>query len=54
MSSVKSGARLDDIYKPSLWYFDELTFLRDQELQQDGVSSFDDGEDGNEGSIDYI
>ncbi|KAK7078207.1 hypothetical protein SK128_027009, partial [Halocaridina rubra] len=55
MNSVKSGAGLDDIYKPSLWYFDELAFLRDKELQQDGVSSLDDGdEDGNEGSIDNI
>ncbi|KAK7078091.1 hypothetical protein SK128_022192, partial [Halocaridina rubra] len=54
MNSVESGSGLDDIYKPSLWYFDELAFLRDQELQQDGVSSLDDGEDGNEGSIDII
>ncbi|KAK7028242.1 hypothetical protein SK128_004374 [Halocaridina rubra] len=55
MNSVKSGAGLDDIYKPSLWYFYKLAFLRDQELQQDGVSSLDDWEeDGNEGSIDNI
>ncbi|XP_063889616.1 uncharacterized protein LOC135116204 [Scylla paramamosain] len=54
MNSVKSGAGSDDVYKPSLWYFDELAFLRDQELQQEGVSSLDDGEqDGNEGSIDH-
>ncbi|XP_045130420.1 LOW QUALITY PROTEIN: uncharacterized protein LOC123515665 [Portunus trituberculatus] len=40
MNSVKSGAGSDDVYKPSLWYFDELAFLRDQELQQ-GVSSLE-------------
>ena len=39
MNSVKSGAGSDHVYKPSLWYFDELAFLRDQELQQ-GVYFF--------------
>lgn len=36
-SSLKSGTGTEDIYKPSLWYFDMLTFLTDQETpRQDG------------------
>ncbi|XP_037917861.1 uncharacterized protein LOC119655801 [Hermetia illucens] len=31
-SSEKSGAGADDIYKPSLWYFDLLHFLNDQDF----------------------
>ena len=44
---MKSGSGLDDIYTPSLWYFDDLSFLRDQGVQQSRVSSMDDGEDDN-------
>lgn len=29
--SQKSGAGADDVYEPSLWYFDALIFLKDQE-----------------------
>lgn len=29
--SIRSGAGEDEIYKPSLWYFDLLRFLNDQE-----------------------
>jgi hypothetical protein len=29
--SIRSGAGENDIYKPTLWYFDILDFLNDQE-----------------------
>ena len=55
LNSMKSGAGVDDdIYTPSLWYFDDLSFLRDQEVQQPGVSSMDDEIDDNVESIDNI
>ncbi|XP_014274672.1 uncharacterized protein [Halyomorpha halys] len=31
--SVKSGVRAEDIYVPSLWYFNDIDFLRDHEAQ---------------------
>ncbi|XP_060844662.1 uncharacterized protein LOC132924394 isoform X2 [Rhopalosiphum padi] len=40
-SSQKSGAGADDIYEPSLWYFNEIDFLRDQETQLQGTSTLD-------------
>jgi len=30
-SSQKSSAEADDMYEPSLWYYYEMDFLRDQE-----------------------
>lgn len=41
MASQKSGAGTDDIYLPSVWYFDELEFLRDHEMQISGTSTMD-------------
>lgn len=43
-SSIRSGAGTDDIYKPNLWYYNELDFLRDQEGQTQGTSTMDDNE----------
>ncbi|CAJ0936523.1 unnamed protein product [Ranitomeya imitator] len=37
--SNKSGAATDEVYVPSLWYFDLLGFTRDQELQRTMASS---------------
>ena len=31
--SEKSGAGADQVYEPTLWYFQALTFLNDQEDQ---------------------
>ncbi|ESO99569.1 hypothetical protein LOTGIDRAFT_95914, partial [Lottia gigantea] len=31
LDSTKSGVGTDDIYQPKLWYFDAMSFLRDQE-----------------------
>lgn len=42
--SIKSGVGNDDIYKPNLWYFNELDFLRDQEGQMQGTFTMDDNE----------
>ena len=41
MASQKSGAGTDDIYLPSVWYFDELEFLRDHEMQISGTLTMD-------------
>jgi hypothetical protein len=36
--SVKSGASSDDIYKPTLWYFDLFDFIRDQDVPRSSRS----------------
>lgn len=38
-SSKSTGKGLDDIYQPSLWYYDLLMFTTDQETARKGVSS---------------
>ncbi|XP_045138886.1 uncharacterized protein LOC123520565 [Portunus trituberculatus] len=32
MRSMESGASGDDVYQPTLWYYDMLLFLKDQEM----------------------
>jgi hypothetical protein len=44
LASEKSGADIDDIYLPSVWYFDEFKFLRDHEIQITGKSTTDEDE----------
>ncbi|CAJ0932252.1 unnamed protein product [Ranitomeya imitator] len=39
VKSMKSGAATDEVYVPSLWYYDLLGFTRDQELPRTMVSS---------------
>lgn len=39
--SNKSGASADDPYKPTLWYFDLLSFTSDQEKPRQSKSSLD-------------
>ncbi|KAL4720622.1 hypothetical protein ACJJTC_015250, partial [Scirpophaga incertulas] len=41
LQSMKSGSGTDDIYQPTLWYFNEMSFLRDQETASDSQSSMD-------------
>lgn len=41
-NSSKSGAGADDIYKPSLWYFDLLQFLNDQDSVRPTRNTLDD------------
>lgn len=44
--SSRSGAGSEDIYKPHLWYFDNLSFLTDEETARRGVGNLEDkGED---------
>ncbi|KAL1488632.1 hypothetical protein ABEB36_014432 [Hypothenemus hampei] len=43
--SIRSGAGDEDIYKPSLWYFDLLSFLNDQETPRKSTSTIDDETD---------
>ena len=40
-SSKKSGSGEDEIYVPSLWYYDLLEFLKDQEIPSKGLSSIE-------------
>ncbi|XP_053946426.1 uncharacterized protein LOC128863026 [Anastrepha ludens] len=42
--SEKSGAGVDDVYVSSLWYFDDLSFLEEQETQRTGLSSIENEE----------
>lgn len=37
--SIKSGAAVENIYTPHLWYFNHLSFLDDQEVPRDSVSN---------------
>ncbi|XP_047505781.1 uncharacterized protein LOC125050180 isoform X1 [Pieris napi] len=41
LQSMKSGSGTDDIYQPTLWYFNEMFFLQDQETASDLQSSMD-------------
>jgi hypothetical protein len=41
IKSARSGASADDPYKPSLWYFDLLSFLIDQENPRESISSIE-------------
>lgn len=38
-SSMESGASEDELYKPSLWYYDRLLFLKGQEFPQQPISN---------------
>ncbi|KAG8232189.1 hypothetical protein J437_LFUL011416 [Ladona fulva] len=47
--SLESEKVAEDIYKPSLWYYEDLTFLVDQELPIKGISNVNSAElDGEE------
>lgn len=43
-ASKRSGAGGENVYIPSLWYFDELNFLGDQEIPRASVSNIEDDE----------
>ncbi|XP_066987477.1 uncharacterized protein [Macrobrachium rosenbergii] len=44
-SSKKSGAGSEDIYEPTLWYYNEMEFLQDQETPSESISMINDAED---------
>ena len=37
--SMKSGASMDDVYESTLWYYDEMGFLQDQETPARSTST---------------
>ena len=39
--SKKSGAGTNDIYKPKLWCFDNLSFINEGEMQRESRSNLD-------------
>lgn len=41
-ASLKSGAGSEEVYEPNLWYYFELDFLRDHEVQTSGTSTMED------------
>jgi hypothetical protein len=41
VESNKSDTGTDDLYVLSLWYFDDIDFLRDHEIQLNGTSTMD-------------
>ncbi|KAL3287533.1 hypothetical protein HHI36_002001 [Cryptolaemus montrouzieri] len=43
--SIRSGAGEDEIYEPSLWYFDLLHCLNDQEIRRQSRNTMDEGEE---------
>lgn len=52
-ASKKTGSAADDTYKPTLWYYDLLTFLDDQCTPRPSVNtiSSDDGENSEEEEV---
>jgi len=49
--SKKSGAGADDTDTPSLWYFQELLFLTDQEVPRKGIGNLESPKDTNQGEV---
>ncbi|KAL4719703.1 hypothetical protein ACJJTC_007892 [Scirpophaga incertulas] len=46
--SLKSGTSTDDVYQPSLWYYELLDFVDDQETARDPISNFVDSVESEE------
>jgi len=44
MESQRSGSSKDDIYVPTLWYYDLLLFTKDQEIPTDSISNLGENE----------
>lgn len=44
-ASTRSGAGEEEIFKPSLWYFDLLHFLSDQETPRHSTNTMDETEE---------
>lgn len=52
-ASKSTGAAAADVYKPALWYYDQLMFLiENQEAKRDGVDS--NGSFRSENSVSFI
>lgn len=48
INSVRSGSGTDEVYVPSLWYYDMLSFIADSEMPRKGTSNIEDDESGPE------
>lgn len=46
--SKKSGTSTDDVYVPSLWYYEEMMFVLDQDVPRESCSNLDEFDDINE------
>lgn len=46
--SKRTGTSTDDVEEPTLWYFEEMSFLTDQEVVQKSSSTMDQSEDSGE------
>ncbi|CAH2009334.1 unnamed protein product [Acanthoscelides obtectus] len=49
---MKSGASADNVYKPSLWYFELFDFIKDQDNPRSSVSNLSPERDNDEVNID--
>lgn len=47
-NSERSGAGTGEVYKPSLWYYDLLSFVRDQQPSVTSVNTMDDKDESQE------
>ncbi|XP_029342027.1 uncharacterized protein LOC115033503 [Acyrthosiphon pisum] len=52
--SKSTGSSTDDIYVPSLWYFDLMSFTAEDEVGRTGISSLDDAMEFNLAQMDLI
>lgn len=50
--TIKSGSGEEEIYKPSLWYFDLLLFTKDQEEPTESLNNM--GSDADESNSEFI
>lgn len=41
INSLRSGSGTDEVYVPSLWYYDLLSFIADSEMPRKGTSNID-------------
>lgn len=48
VDSKRSGAGVDEIYVPSLWYYELLMFVKDQDIVRESVSNISDDDDNDE------
>lgn len=42
LESERSGAGVEDIYVPNLWYYESMNFIRDQEIPRNTKSNIED------------
>ncbi|XP_077285061.1 uncharacterized protein LOC143910449 [Arctopsyche grandis] len=54
VDSQRSGRGTDDVYKSTLWYFDNLLFTKDQELPANSISNIDEELEDESRTNDYF